>query len=71
MCDSAVLPPDGSLGDCYRRSFRPAHVKVRPRRDSPVIDHERAVSSLLEASRKEPQKEMSESPGARQRIQQG
>jgi hypothetical protein len=55
-------------GECYRRTYRPLNLKVRPRRDSPVVDHQRAVTPLLEPTRKEPRKQMPDVPHDRQRI---
>jgi hypothetical protein len=55
-------------GDCYHRSFRPQSVKVRPRREHMNFDQVRAVSDLVQAMPKEPEKEMSESTNGARRI---
>lgn len=55
-------------GDCYHRSFRPMTVKVRPRREHFNFDQVRAVSDLVHAMPKEPEKELTESTDGSRRI---
>jgi hypothetical protein len=55
-------------GDCYRRSFRPASIKLLQKREAAVINHDLAIASLDAALRKEPDKQTSDTPAKPARI---
>ena len=55
-------------GDCYHRSYRLMHLKVRARREEIRFDQARAVSDLVQAASRESQKQTPDSTEKRQRI---